>query len=192
VLVKNEKGIIMSEPEKTDNVETPAKVDQQTAESKNTEHMIPKSRFDEVNREKNELRAQLEAAKQAAKEGEEQRLIEKESFKELYEKAKVENETLRPKAAMVDDMEKALRKSLDAQLAELPEHVRNTVPAKYTTQDKLDWLAENRSILMKPKAFDIGAGKQGGEAPETITLTPEQAKAADRLGIKHEDYAKNL
>jgi ribonucleoside-triphosphate reductase len=183
----------MSEPEKTDAIETPATVDQPAAEPKKTdEHMIPKSRFDEVNRERNELRAQLEAAKQAAKEGEEQRLIEKESFKELYEKAKVENETLRPKAAMVDDMEKALRKSLDAQLAELPEHVRNTVPAKYTTQDKLDWLAENRSILMKPKAFDIGAGRNGGEAPDVITLTPEQAKVADRLGIKHEDYAKNL
>lgn len=35
-------------------------------------------------------------------------------------------------------------------------------------------------------------GKGGSEGEKTITLTDEQKRAADKLGVKHEAYAKNL
>ena len=180
----------MSEPEKTDSVETPAKVDQQTAESKNTEIMIPKQRFDEVNEKRKALETRLAEMEKANKEAEEKRLIEKEDFKKLYEDTRGELESLRPKAAVAEESEKTLRSVLDAQVAELPESVRDMVPDG-TTSYKLEWLAKHKAKLMKPAPYDIGAGRTGGGAPDMVTLTPEEMEVAKRFGIKPEDYAKH-
>lgn len=60
------------------------------AEPKNTENMIPKSRFDEVNERAKKAEAELEARKQAEKEAEEKRLADQQQYKELAEKREAE------------------------------------------------------------------------------------------------------
>ncbi|MFA5379184.1 MAG: hypothetical protein WC455_25740 [Dehalococcoidia bacterium] len=184
----------MSAPEKTEPAEgttATTATDQQTAESKNTEIMIPKQRFDEVNEKRKALETRLAEMEKANKLAEEQRLIEKEDFKKLYEDTRGELESLRPKAAVAEESEKTLRSVLDAQVADLPESVRDMVP-EGTTSYKLEWLSKHKAKLMKPAPYDIGAGKQGGGAPDMVTLTPEELAAAKRTGVKPEDYAKNL
>lgn len=65
------------------------------AEPKNTEHMIPKSRFDEVNERAKKAEAELAALKQAEKEAEDKRLADQQQYKELAEKREAELEELR-------------------------------------------------------------------------------------------------
>ena len=57
-----------------------------TAESKKTEIMIPKARFDEVNKKAQDLQKELDAKKLADKEAEEKRLKEQNDYKTLSEK----------------------------------------------------------------------------------------------------------
>jgi ribonucleoside-triphosphate reductase len=160
------------------------------AERDKTEHMIPKSRFDEVNREKNELKNRLTAIEKANKEAEEKRLIENQEFQKLAEKLKVELEGLKPKAAIAEESEKTLMGVLEAQIAEIPEQMRGLIPEEMTTIQKLNWLSKNKTLLLKPKAFDIGAGKNGGGAPETVDLSQEEVQMANKFGMKPDEYAK--
>lgn len=74
-----------------------APVEQPTppAEAKNTdtppaEHMIPKTRFDEVNSQLKELRTQFEEQEKARQKAETDAAKEQGKFKELYEKAQAE------------------------------------------------------------------------------------------------------
>ena len=178
----------MPEPEKTDNVENPAKVDQIATEQK-PEHMIPKSKYDEVNEKRKNLETRLAEMEKANKEAEEKRLIEKEDFKKLYEDTRRELESLRPKAAVAEESERTLRAVLDAQVSDLPESVRDMVP-EGTTSYKLEWLAKHKAKLIKPAPYDIGAGRTGGGAPDMVTLTPEKIQTAKNFGVKPEEYAK--
>lgn len=68
------------------------------AEPKNTENMIPKSRFDEVNERAKKAEAELEARKRAEKEAEEKRLADQQQYKELAEKREAELKDLQAKA----------------------------------------------------------------------------------------------
>jgi hypothetical protein len=162
------------------------------AEVKNTENMIPKSRLDEVIAKNKELESQLAAREKAAKEAAENALKEQGKYQELYEAAQKELAETRPLASIAKDSEKTLKQVLDAQIEDIPEPMRTLIPEELSTQQKLTWLSKNKSLLMKPKPFDIGAGRQGGTAESAIELTPEQLATARRLGIKPEDYAKNL
>lgn len=154
------------------------------------EHMIPKSRLDEVIKEKKDLADRLAAIEKANHDAEEQRLIEANNYKTLYEQAKAEAEGLKPKASIAEESEKVLQSVLESQIAELPESMRGLVPDMMTNQ-KLAWLAKNKTLLMKEKPFDIGAGKNGGGNNEDISaLSQEQIDLAKRAGISAEEYAK--
>jgi predicted ATP-binding protein involved in virulence len=148
--------------------------------------------MDEVLQKNKELKDRLDAIEKAQKEAEEKRLTEANNFKELYEKQKVELEGLKPRAAVAEESEKVLQSVLESQINEIPEHFRTLVPEGLSTNQKLQWISQNKPLLMKEKGFDIGAGKQGGGSPDTVTLTPEQLETAQQFGYKTEDYVKGL
>ena len=158
---------------------------------KNKEHMIPKARLDEVLQKNKELNDRLAAIEKAQKDAEEQRLIEANNYKTLYEQAKAEAEGLKPKASIADESEKTLQSVLDSQIAEIPEHFRGMVPENLTTNQKLAWISKNKSLLMKPVAFGIGAGENGGDPPPTTSLTAEEIATAKKAGMTPEEYLKN-
>ena len=157
---------------------------------KNAEHMIPKSRLDEEIAKRKELEGRLSAAEQAGREAEEKRLKEMQDYKTLYESTAKELADVKPRAAVAEESERILRGVLEAQVAELPENVRDMVPEALTTQQKLEWLSKHRAQMMKPKAPDIGAGKKGGGAPEGAELTPDELAVAKKFGYTAEEYAK--
>lgn len=74
-----------------------------TTETPSAEHMIPKSRFDEVNKELKALRKQSEAAQKAQEAAEAAAAAEKGEYKKLYdtEKAKVVDYEAKVKALEV-------------------------------------------------------------------------------------------
>lgn len=83
----------MAEQENDVVVEPKEAAPEPSAETKNTEekeHMIPKSRLDEVLTANKELLAKVSAQETAQQEAEDAVLVEQGKFKELYEKAQVD------------------------------------------------------------------------------------------------------
>ena len=155
-----------------------------------SEHMIPKSRLDEVLESNRKLQEQLTRTEKERQDQLEAQLKEQGKWKEIAEQRANEMAALKPKAEQVEAIEVTLKEVLATQIAELPENLRSLVPDDLTTQQKLSWLSKNKALLLKPKAVDIGAGKQGGSAPEGTTLSPEEMEFAKAFGVKPEDYAK--
>lgn len=154
------------------------------------EHMIPKSRLDDVLAKLDAAQKKADALEKAQQEGERKRLEEANQYKELYEKTQTELSNLKPKAEQVDTYEKTLTSILDVQIAELPEDFRDVVPDGLSTQAKLDWLAKNKAKFMKAEPFDIGAGKKGTKPDQKTQLTPEEKEMAAKYGMTDEQYAK--
>lgn len=184
----------MATPEETAALEAAktAEANKQSEETKNKEFApVPYTRFEEVNREKNELAKKLKEREDADKADTEKRLAEQNEFKTIADNRAKELAELKPKAAQVEAYEKTLQEVLDAQVKDIPEDKRGLIPDELTTQQKLNWLAKNAAILKAPGSFDIGAGKRGAEGKTAVTLSPEEIETAKKFGMSAEDYAKH-
>ena len=155
------------------------------------QHMIPKSRHDEVLEQNRKLSESLAAIETERKAETEKRLAEQNQWKELAEKRGAELADAQAKAAQVDEYEQALSDLFDKQMAESPEDKRGLVPAYGTTKQRLEWISINRALLVAPQPFSIGAGRQGGADNQPINLSPEEAEVARKFGMTPEEYAKN-
>jgi len=172
--------------------EKPEEIVQPAAEPQKTEeHMIPKGRLDEEIQKRKDLEKRLAAIEKANQEAETKRLKESEDYKALYEKTQAELSEVKPRAEKAESMEQALKEDLEAQIAAIPEDRRTLIPTELPVDAQLKWISRNRPLLSKAAPFDIGAGKQGGEG-KSVELTAEQREIAQKLGLKPEDYAKNL
>jgi phage I-like protein len=155
------------------------------------EHMIPKSRLDEVLESNRKLQERLDATEKERQDQLEKQLSEQGKWKELAEQRANELATLQPKAAQLDSYEATLKKVLDAEIATLPEEYQDVIPESLSTKDKLDWLAKNKSKFMKADPFDIGAGKRGTKPDKKSELTPEEKEMARQYGLSEEVYAQH-
>jgi DNA repair exonuclease SbcCD ATPase subunit len=168
---------------------------QSTAESQNTvqEHMIPKSRFDEINSNYKDALKKAEAAEKALKEAQEVRLKEKEDYKALYEQTTSELSELKPKAEQFEAYKETMQALFDAQVEEIPEELRALIPDELSVKQKIDWIAKNKRLLLKPVGPDIGAGQRGaGNSGSSVELTAEQKEVARRFGYTDDEYIKNM
>lgn len=160
----------------------------------NTEHTVPISRLNDVLEKNKQLAKTVADIQEANRLAEENRLKEQNDYKSLYEQSQKDLDALKPKAQMADDAQATLQKVLDSRIKELPESSRKFVPSKLSVQDQLEWLSANGAALMKPAGPDIGAGKQGGGAPEgtaAANLTNDELVMAKEWGQTPEEYAKN-
>jgi phage I-like protein len=154
------------------------------------EHMIPKSRLDDVLAKLDAAQKKADALEKAQQDADRKRLEEANEYKKLYETTQTELSSLKPKAEQVDAYEKTLTEILEAQVAELPDEFKDVVPDGLSTKQKLDWLAKNKSKFMKAEPFDIGAGKRGTKPDKKVELTPEEKEMAAKYGMTEEQYAK--
>ena len=182
----------MSE-ENAKQVENGDSVQDTSAETKNTaEHMIPKSRFDEINQKLNDATKRAEALEKAAQDAETKRLKESDDFKALYEKSEAELSSLRPQAEKLGVYEKTLQETLDESILAIPEDKRSLIPEELTVDQKLKWINRNRAHLSKAQPMNVGAGvRGGGESSTTADLTHEEMQMARAFGVSPEEYAKN-
>jgi len=166
--------------------------DPPTAEPKktDTDHMIPKERFDEVNQKwKDEVKAR-EASDKALKEAQTTRLKEKEDYKVLFEQATKELGELKPKAESFDSYKETMKNLFETQKEEIPEELRSLIPEELTVKQKIDWIAKNKKLLLKPVGPDIGAGLRGaGGGDVKLELTPEERQVAKQFGYTDKEYA---
>jgi len=135
-----------------------------------TEHMIPKSRFDAINDELKQLRAEQTKAGKAQADAERKAAEEQGKFKELYEKALTEAETER-NARQTSEL--ATLKNSVARAVGLPEKLAlrlQGATAEEITADAKSILAE----LPKPAAPNINSGAGVGSAPVAGQMSTEQ------------------
>lgn len=161
----------------------------------NAEHMIPLSRFNEVNDAKRKVEERLATIEAEQKVETEKRLAEQNKYKELAEARGADLVKAQAEAAKVSTYEKTLTDVLASQVEALPEEKRALVPDELTTAQKLAWLAKNAAILKAPAPFDIGAGRTGGgedrTKPKQPALSSEEAAVARAFGMTEKEYLAN-
>lgn len=117
-------------------------------ENQAAEHMIPISRFNEVNDELKALKAKNAAQEAAEAQAAEQRLKEQQRWQELAEQRAAEIEALKPQAQMANDLSAKLRAQIETEIAKWPEQVKAMAPAKDAPITAwLDWVDKARTLV---------------------------------------------
>lgn len=155
----------------------------------NTEHMIPKSRMDELNARMKAAETETARLQSEMKSQRDKELTEQNKWQELAESRATELEKANAKAARTDELEAALLKTVDAQIETIPENMRDFVPSHGTPQERLAWINENAAKLTMPQApeMDGGAGGKGGAK---VALTSTELSIAKAAGMTAEEYTK--
>jgi hypothetical protein len=119
-------------------------VNDDSQENKNNEHMLPKSRFDEINNKYHELQAQFDAIVKEKQEKELEVKKKKGEFEELYNTAQQELETYKTNSKQtserVEQLEGIIQTLVDTELEAVPENFRDLVPENMTPEQKLSWI----------------------------------------------------
>lgn len=172
----------------TDKPDTP---ESSSAETENTEHMIPKSRFDDINRKYKEVQTQLQQltdaksqTDEATRKQRETELAEQNRYKELYEQQAAELATLRSLQGELKRYRESFESTLQSRLAGIPEEKKHIVP-EFDDPIKLSaWLDKampDLVIPVKPNApkLDGGSGSGGSTGSATGVLSAQQQSLVD-------------
>ena len=177
----------------TDGTEAPEGLQANSpAVAETTEHMIPKSRMDELNTRMKAAEAEAARLRVEAQTQRDSELTEQKRYQELAESRGVELEAANAKATKVDALEAVLQQTIDARIEDIPENLRDLVPSHGTAQERLAWLNENAAKLTMPQAPDLDGGKggKGGTGKALPALTPMELRMAKAAGMTPDEYAK--
>lgn len=121
------------------------------AAAQNSEqHMIPKSRFDEVNQRAKEAEARLAELQANAEKAKQAQMEEQQQYRELYEQAQAKLAEMSTFQETATKYQQALQATNEARLARIPEAQRALVP-DYDDPVKLGaWLDNAESLLTAP------------------------------------------
>ena len=140
------------------------------------EHMIPKSRFDEVNEKLRKLEADAAKKAKADSEADERRLAEAAEWQKLADQRKAKVEELTPKVELADKLSAMVLEQYEAEIKEWPEQVKAMAPADDAdVLTKLDWMKR-----AKPLAQELLGDKTPtpGNGPKPVG-PPKQAPRPD-------------
>ncbi len=140
-----------------------------------------------------EARERLKAIEDAQRKTEEAFQAELGEYKPLYEKTKVEVETLRAQAKRVDEIEATFKGMLQKRLDAIPEQNRKRVPEFDDPLKTMAWLDANADLFSQRTAPNLDAGAQGDTGKgKAAKLTATQLMAAKKMGMTAEQYAKRI
>jgi|SRR5699024_658547 len=144
----------------------------ETKKTEQKEHMIPKSRFDEVNNSYKALKEELDQIKAANKEAEEERQRKEQEeaekrgeFEKLYNKANSDLESVKEKhqtaQERVEALEGVINKLLETKLESIDKEFHDLIPENMTPEQKLAWVnnAEEKGLFGK-KTVNEPIGEQ--------------------------------
>jgi ribonucleoside-triphosphate reductase len=160
------------------------------SEAQNTEHMIPKSRFDEVNEAKKaeaeratKLENELKEYREAQDKAEQEALEEKGEFEELYTAEKTKAADLQAQLTVATDTLTAYKAAFlatqEKRMANVPEHIKPLLE-KMDALEVSAYLDANEDQFTapdgKPRKQDAppmhgSEGVQSGKGERTVTLT---------------------
>ncbi|UKL30005.1 hypothetical protein [Bacillus phage PK2] len=112
--------------------------------SQKQEHMIPKTRFDEVNNKLKEFQEKFDAMNKQKEQEELEAKKKKGEFENLYNDAQTELENTKNQfketSQRVEQLEGIIQTLVDAELEAVPEEMRDLVPENFTPEQKLSWI----------------------------------------------------
>jgi hypothetical protein len=171
--------------------DTPDTPESSSAETEKTEHMIPKSRMDEISRKNKELQSQLQQlmdkqaqSDESTRKQRETELAEQNRYKELYEQSQAELITLRNLQTEVKRYRESFEATLQSRLSGIPEEKKHLVP-EFDDPIKLSaWLDKALPDLVtpaKPNApkLDGGSGSGGSVTNGGAVLNAQQQSLLD-------------
>jgi hypothetical protein len=159
---------------------------QTTEQPPEQEHMIPKSRFDEINTRLKKMESEAAKAAKAQAEAERKALEEQNKFQELYEKEKAEREKA---LAEMEALQLAnLRREIAAKV-KLPNGLASRLTG--TTAEEIE--ADAQELLKaipqaQPPKLDGRAGGGTGRAPSKTEAEIREEAAV--LGVSFEHLKK--
>jgi hypothetical protein len=108
------------------------------------EHMIPKSRFDEVNNQFKEMQNQLNEINKVKEIEEFEVKKQKGEFENLYKETASELEIYKKfymeSSERVTQLEMVIQTMVDSELEAVPEDMRDLVPESFSAEQKLQWI----------------------------------------------------
>jgi DNA repair exonuclease SbcCD ATPase subunit len=144
------------------------------AQPQQSDVMIPKHRFDEVNNKYKEVKAQLDAILAQQAEAERKAQEEQGKFKELYEQTTNELTSFKSKFEQIEarakQLESVIQSLLETKLNAIDEQYHDLIPDNLTPEEKLAWI---------DKAEQKGLFKKKGQTPIGEGTNPSQAQAID-------------
>lgn len=152
----------------------------EAATSTQNEHMIPKTRFDEVNTELKDLKAQLESFTAAKAKDEKAKAEKLGEFEQLYRTAdgQVKELTTKHESASqrVTALEGILGGMLETKMSAIPEEFHELIPEGMSLEQKLSWLDKAQAKGMFKKQEDVVIGEATSRKAEpkvdTKTMSP--------------------
>jgi hypothetical protein len=147
-----------------------------------TEPMIPKSRFDEINKRLKAIEAEATKAQKAQQETERKSLEEQNRFKELYEKEKAERE--RALQEMTALQIQNMRREVAAEM-NIPAGLANRLTG--TTREEIEADAKQLLASLPKAAVPSLDGRAGGGKAGKPDITDAQIREqAARLNVSYE------
>jgi len=171
-----------------------------STETENTERMIPKARFNQVNEENKALRDRLkaiedkQAADDATRQAQQQKeMAEQNRYKELYEAEVAKNAALQAVQNEAKLYRDSLENTLKARIESIPEDKRHLIPDFGDITQKMAYLDKAFPDLVatpKPSApkLDGGSGSSSTRG-SALKLSALEIQIAQEAGISLEDYA---
>ncbi|WP_163530872.1 hypothetical protein [Halobacillus ihumii] len=152
------------------------------------EHMIPKHRFDEVNKNYKEMKKELDSFKKQQDEAEtERQRKEKEEaekrgeYENLYKQAQDDLEAVQTEKQSADERIEALEGTinglLDAKLETIDEDYHDLIPENLSPEQKLAWVnnAEQKGLFGNKAEEPVGEKtnpQEGQETKDTNKMNP--------------------
>jgi small-conductance mechanosensitive channel len=142
---------------------------------------IPKARFDEVNDRMKKAEAEAERLRKAQAEADEKRLEDEKKFEDLATKRASERDEWKGKAeeatGRIAALEQRLHAIADARVTELPEKLRERVPAadKAAAEARLEKIEELLAVLAELPTPSVPRGN----APAPKAVGPAGTAEAD-------------
>jgi len=128
-------------------------------------------------------RERAEAAEAKLKALEEQALQEQGNFKELYEGAKAEAETLKAEKVTFEKYQTAFKEIVAARLKTVPAHIRELLDGR-DPLDQLKWLEKNAAAVAPQVEPDLDGGKRpSGKGRDYLGSEEHIASARKRFRL---------
>ncbi|MGM0904257.1 MAG: hypothetical protein ACQEXB_24535 [Bacillota bacterium] len=155
-------------------------------QTEQAQHMIPKSRFDEVNQKFKDVQTQLNELLSAKQEADRKAQEEQGKFQELYENTSKEYSDFKSKFESVDtrakELEGVINGLLETKLEAIPQDYHDLIPGNLTPEQKLDWInkAETKGLFGKREQKPVGetTNPSHAQAFDLNSLSPVQLMKA--------------
>jgi hypothetical protein len=145
---------------------------------------IPRSRFNEVVAERNELRTWKAEQEAAAAAAETAQLQEQGKLQELADKLKAKLEEAQPKLKTAEKYEAVLTQYLEKERDGLPDHILPILD-KLPVDEQLAYIAEHREVLRPAKAPPPNTNGADGGTGGRVVETPQQRREKKQQKISY-------